>query len=132
MRKYPRAIHVMAFVVPALCLTVPLFAHSRPDRPTYEAGSGVPQRASRQADELVSMPADKILEILRESPGLMLAFKRTLVLKAYEQGRLLDSESLTDEAVYDLVRADVKIRVLATQEIEKRSYVRAKPTDEEI
>ncbi|MGH9520987.1 MAG: SLBB domain-containing protein, partial [Terriglobales bacterium] len=77
------------------------------------------------------MSPDSILEIFRQSPGLLLAFKKTLVRKAYEQGRLLDPESLTDDAVFELVRSDFQIRVLATQEIEKRSYVKAKPTEQE-
>ena len=85
-----------------------------------------PSRAARQASELVSLSADSILAIFRDSPGLVLAFKRTLVVKAYEQGRLLDPENLSDDAVFELVRNDIHVRVLATQEIEKRSYIRAK------
>ncbi len=128
MRKYTRDSCV-------LVLLVTFFAQfsvaQLQSRPAVDDGSRASSRAERQAIELVSLSADKILEIFRDSPGLVLAFKRVLVQKAYEQGRLLDSESLTDDAVFDLVRTDAHIRVLATQEIEKRSYVRAKPTEEE-
>lgn len=92
-----------------------------------------PDRAAAQrANELVSLSADKILEIFRDEPGLLLEFKRTLVTKAYEQGRLLDPDSLNDDAIFELIRTQAQIRALATLEIEKRSYIRAKPTDEEL
>lgn len=131
MRKYTRAFcFVLAFLT--VISFVPPVAAQSPSNRTNENAPNMPSRAERQAAELVSMSVDKILEIFRDSPGLVLAFKRILVLKAYEQGRLLDPESLTDSAVFDLVRTDSNIRVLATLEIEKRSYVRAKPTDEEV
>ena len=55
-----------------------------------------------------------------------------LVRKAYEQGRILDPEDLTDDALFQLLHEDHNICVLATREIEDRAYVRAKPTVEEI
>jgi protein involved in polysaccharide export with SLBB domain len=115
-----------------LLLCWPVLAPSQAMDPSRERPNGSNSRAEREAEDLVSLSADKILEIFRDSPGLVLAFKRTLVRKAYEQGRLLDPESLTDDTVFNLIRTDAHTRVLATQEIEKRSYVRAKPTDEEL
>jgi len=89
-------------------------------------------RAAQEAEERVSLSADKIVEILRDEPGLLLQVKRLLVVKAYEQGRILDPRDLTDEALFRLLRTDDNIRVLATREIEDRRYVRAKPSREEI
>jgi protein involved in polysaccharide export with SLBB domain len=136
MRKYIRAFCFVAALLAVIWFVPLVSAQSSSNRTmsnrTIENAPDLPSRAERQAAELVSMSADKILEIFRDAPGLVLAFKRALVLKAYEQGRLLDPESLTDDAVFDLVRTDGNIRVLATQEIEKRSYVRAKPTEEEL
>jgi len=76
---------------------------------------------------MVSLSAATISEILRREPGLLLEVKRVLVRKAYEQGRLLDPADLTDEALFQLLREDDNVRILATQEIEKREYVRPKP-----
>jgi protein involved in polysaccharide export with SLBB domain len=90
-----------------------------------------PQRASAQ-EPMVSLSAGSIIEILRREPGLLLKVKRLLVTKAYEQGRLLDSADLTDDALFQLLREDNNIRVLATEEIESREYVRPKPTRQEI
>ena len=55
-----------------------------------------------------------------------------LVRKAYEQGRILDPEDLSDEALFQLLREDQNICVLVTREIEDRAYIRAKPTREQI
>jgi len=89
-------------------------------------------RAERAAEESVALEPDQIIELVRKEPGLLLAVKKMLVRKAYEQGRILDPEDLTDDALFELLREDRNICVLATREIEDRQYVRAKPTKEEI
>jgi protein involved in polysaccharide export with SLBB domain len=108
---------------------------------TYQSGSyngrthaidEANSRAAQEAEQMVSLSADKIIAILRNEPGLLLEVKKMLVKKAYEQGRILDAADLTDEALFRLLREDDNIRVLATREIEDRYYVRAKPTREEL
>ena len=89
-------------------------------------------RAEQQAEQLVSLSADKIISLLNDEPGLLLEVKKTLVRKAYEQGRILNPEDLTDEALFRLISSDINIRVVVTQEIENRLYVRAKPTKEQL
>src|SRR5277367_1843215 len=97
-----------------------------------DALSTTRSRAAKEAEEKVSLSADKIIDILRDEPGLLLQVKKLLVIKAYEQGRILDPSDLTDNALFRLLRDDDTIRVLATREIEDRYYVRAKPSREEI
>jgi protein involved in polysaccharide export with SLBB domain len=82
----------------------------------------------RDPEPMVSLSAGSIIDILRREPGLLLEVRRLLVRKAYEQGRLLDPADLTDDALFRLLREDENVRVLATQEIEKREYIRPKPT----
>jgi protein involved in polysaccharide export with SLBB domain len=94
--------------------------------------AGVGQERASAQEPLVSLSAGKIIEILRREPGLLLKVKRLLVTKAYEQGRLLDPADLSDDALFELLREDNNIRVLATEEIEKREYVRPKPTRQEM
>jgi protein involved in polysaccharide export with SLBB domain len=89
-------------------------------------------RAEQAAEQMVSLSADKIVSILSEEPGLLLEFKKALVRKAFEQGRIVDPNELTDDAVFRLVRQDEGVRVIATREIEERSYIRPKPTREEL
>src|SRR5260370_32374407 len=97
-----------------------------------DRSTAVGSRAEQEAEQSVALSPDKIIELLRQEPGLLLQVKKMLVRKAYEQGRILDPEELTDEALFQLLREDHTISALATREIEDRSYVRAKPTQEEI
>jgi protein involved in polysaccharide export with SLBB domain len=92
----------------------------------------VKSRAEQAAEQQVALSPEKIIELLRQEPGLLLQVKKMLVRKAYEQGRILDPEDFTDEALFQLLLEDHNICVLATHEIEDRAYVRAKPSVEEI
>ena len=120
----PRLSLVFAFVL----LLAGISAFAQTTSPLEDRQS----RAARAAMDQAALSADRIISILREEPGLLLQLKKTLIRKAYEQGRLLDPVDLTDAAIERLVRDDFNVRVLATQEIEARSYIRAKPTREEV
>ena len=89
-------------------------------------------RAEEAADQLVSLSAENIISILQKEPGLLLEVKKVIVRKAYEQGRILDPQDLTDEAVYRTIARDENVRVLVTREIVDREYIRVKPTKEEL
>ena len=89
-------------------------------------------RAEQEAEQLVSLSADKIISLLRQETGLLLQVKKAVVRKAFEQGRVVDPADLTDDGLFTLVREDENIRVLATREIEDRYYIQAKPTREEL
>jgi protein involved in polysaccharide export with SLBB domain len=87
---------------------------------------------THEVENLVSLSPQAVITILQREPGLLLEFKKILVRKAYEQGRLLDSSDLNDEAVFQLLREDNAARALATREIEARMYVRPKPVPDEL
>lgn len=89
-------------------------------------------RAEQEAEQMVSLSADKIVSILQQEPGLLLQVKKALVRKAFDQGRVLDPNDLNDDALFRLIREDQNVRVIATQEIEDRQYIRAMPTREEL
>src|SRR5579863_8280716 len=102
---------------------------------SYSRSTAIDQansRAEREAEQMVSLSADRILAILRQEPGLLLQVKKALVRKAFDQGRILDPNELTDDALFTLIREDDNIRVIATHEIVDRSYIKAKPTREEL
>jgi protein involved in polysaccharide export with SLBB domain len=88
--------------------------------------------AEAEAEKVAALSADKIITILNSEPGLLLECKKLLVRVAYQQGRLLATQDLDDDVLFRLVREDENVRVLFTQEIEDRSYVRAKPTRAEL
>jgi hypothetical protein len=63
-------------------------------------------RAEQEAEQMVSLSADKITQILESEAGLLLQVKKAIVRKAFEQGRILDPNDLTDDALYRLIRED--------------------------
>jgi protein involved in polysaccharide export with SLBB domain len=118
-----------------LVLACSALTWSQQQRFSYTPSTAIDQansRAEQEAEQLVSLSADKITQILENEPGLLLQVKKALVRKAFEQGRVLDPNDLTDDALFRLVREDQNVRVIATREIEDRSYIRAKPTREEL
>jgi polysaccharide export outer membrane protein len=101
----------------------------------YDRTRAVPMQQSRaqaEADQMVALSSEKIISLLTAEPGLLLKCKKLLVRTAFEQGRVLSQEDLTDDAVFQLIRDDLKVRSQFTQEIEDRYYVRAKPTQQEL
>lgn len=124
--------NIEVFVLLTLLCGTPAVAQNILTNPRTQAVETDRSHAALEAEESVSLSAERIILILRDEPGLMLQAKRLLVRKAYEQGRLLDPADLTDDALYDLVREDANTRILITREIERRYYVRAKPTADEI
>ena len=120
-----------------LCLVLgcSAFVWSQQQRLSYTPNTAIDQansRAEREADQLVSLSADKIVQILRDETGLLLQVKKAIVRKAFDQGRILNPDDLTDDALFRLIREDQNARVIATHEIVDRAYVRAKPTREEL
>jgi protein involved in polysaccharide export with SLBB domain len=104
------------------------------DAPIYDRTRALDEsrsQADRQAEQTVSLSAEKLISLLQKETGLLLEVKKLLVRKAFEQGRILDSKDLTDDALFRLLREDDNIRVLATQEVTKRRYIQALPTPEE-
>src|SRR2546430_4559197 len=127
-----RCAKLAALLLACLTLAVPAWTQIRS---VYDRTTAIEQsnsRAQNAADDLVSLSAEKIISLLREETGLLLEVKKLVVWKADEQGRLQDPEEQTDEALVQLVRDDLKIRVLITREVEDRYYVRPKPTRDEL
>ena len=119
-----------------LCMGLAFSAAAWSQQPaSYSRSTAIDQansRAEHEAEQMVSLSADRILAILRQEPGLLLQVKKALVRKAFDQGRILDPNELTDDALFTLIREDDNIRVIATHEIVDRSYIKAKPTREEL
>src|SRR5580692_2612860 len=135
MSKFSRVFHHRPKMI-SLCIGLALCATAWGQQPAaYSRTTAIDQKNSRaehEAEQMVSLSADRILLILQDEPGLLLQVKKALVRKAFEQGRILDPNDLTDDALFDLIRQDDNIRVIATHEIVDRSYIKAKPTREEL
>src|SRR5580658_11337547 len=129
-RRFPR--HRAAILASLLTLSAAWM--SAQDAPVYGRTRALDEshsQAERQAEQTVSLSAEKLITLLQKETGLLLEVKKLLVRKAFEQGRILDSKDLTDDALFRLLREDDNIRVLATQEVTKRRYIQALPTPEE-
>src|SRR3984957_3252330 len=121
-----------AVLISLLSLSVAIA--SAQDSPVYGRTRALDEsrsQAEQQAEQTVSLSADKLVSLLQKETGLLLEVKKLLVRKAFEQGRILEPKDLTDDALFRLLRVDEDIRVLATQELLKRGYIRALPTSEE-
>lgn len=89
-------------------------------------------RAEKEAESLVSLSPDTIIALLRREIGLMLEVKKSVVRKAFDQGRIVNPSELTDDNLFTMIREDDSVRVLATKQIVERGYIRAKPTPTEL
>jgi protein involved in polysaccharide export with SLBB domain len=89
-------------------------------------------RAEKEAEQMVSLSPEIVINLLRKENGLLLEIKKALVRKAYDEGRIIDPADLTDDSVFTMIREDQSVRVIATRQIVQRGYVRAKPTPEEL
>src|ERR1700734_267195 len=133
-RFLPRRFRNAGAAILASLLTLSTAWMSAQDPPIYgrtRAFDESHSQAERQAEQTVSLSAEKLITLLQKETGLLLEVKKLLVRAAFEQGRILDSKDLTDEALFRLLREDDNIRVLATQEVTKRRYIQALPTEEE-
>jgi protein involved in polysaccharide export with SLBB domain len=135
MSRFSRVFHRRPKMI-SLCMALTLCATASGQQPAaYSRSTAIDQKNSRaehEAEQMVSLSADRILFILRDEPGLLLQIKKALVRKAFEQGRILDPNDLTDDTLFTLIRQDDNIRVIATHEIVDRAYIKAKPTREEL
>lgn len=102
--------------------------------PMQESGGAMAQRATRRpageggdlaADNLdrVAASAGQILEILNSDAGLMVEFKRMVAQDASAGGQLLEEADLSDSALMELLREDLRTRVLATRLLQRYGYL---------
>lgn len=77
------------------------------------------------ADNLdrVAATADQILEILTREAGLMVEFKRLVAQDAGASGQILEESDLTNSAVTERLREELRSRVLATRLLQRYGYL---------
>src|ERR1700683_989285 len=95
-------------------------------RTATEAGARVPGRPSDiVSDNLdkAAATADQILEVVRKEVGLMVEFKRLLARDAGTSGQILEEADLTDVAVAERLRSDLRARVLATRLLQRYGFL---------
>jgi protein involved in polysaccharide export with SLBB domain len=71
----------------------------------------------------VGMPAEQLIQILRDNPEVMVEVKSVVADAAQEQGVSVQPDALTDEQVYAQIEASSSLRAAITQFLRARGYV---------
>ncbi|HEY6946132.1 MAG TPA: SLBB domain-containing protein, partial [Candidatus Acidoferrum sp.] len=106
---------VFGFAVSLSAAPVPQQPPSLPARPA----------ADIVADNLdrVAASAEQIIEVLKKDSGLMVELKRLLAEDAGNSGQILEEQDLSEAAVNERLRQDLRTRVLATQLLRRYGYL---------
>ena len=73
--------------------------------------------------ERVAATAEQILEVLNHDAGLMVELKRAIAQDAGESGQILEESDLSESAVTERLREDLRTRVLATRLLQRYGYL---------
>jgi protein involved in polysaccharide export with SLBB domain len=100
---------------------------------TILAGSAWPQQRQNaphppadivkdNLDRVAATP-EQILEVLNKDSGLMVEFKQLLAQDAGAGGQIMEESDLSDVAIADRLRQDLRTRVLATRLLRRYGYL---------
>jgi len=73
--------------------------------------------------ERVAATVEQILEVVNRDAGLMVELKRAIAQDAGEGGQILEESDLSESAVTERLREDLRTRVLATRLLRKYGYL---------
>ena len=79
---------------------------------------------SKDNFDRVAASAGQIADVLVRDPGMMVELKRWIAKEATDSGRVVTDEDLTDTAVFDRLKTDVKFRSIATRLVQHYGYLR--------
>src|SRR5256714_11328922 len=71
----------------------------------------------------VAATADQIIGVLTRDSGLMVEMKTLYAKEAGLQGQLLEESDLTDSAITERLRQDLRLRMLATKLVQRYGYL---------
>src|SRR6266576_7349729 len=126
------AIRQAAAILLAVSLAMPLAQAQQQPQPgetpqskTKSGGSALARTPDIISDNLdrVAASADQILEVLNKEAGLMVELKRLLAQDAGVSGQILEESDLTDVAVAERLRSELRARVLATRLLQRYGYL---------
>src|SRR5882672_5756746 len=94
------------------------------------SGTETPARVPLHSPDIISdnldkaaASADQILEVVNKEAGLMVELKRLLAQEAGASGQILEEADLTDGAIAERLRSDLRARVLATRLLQRYGYL---------
>ena len=70
-----------------------------------------------------ALPADRLIEILRQQPELLDNLKTAAAQRMQDQGLAVRESEITDDAVFDRIERDASLRVTLTQQLKDKGYL---------
>lgn len=127
-KKKNKMITLLALV---LSFCMPVYPQRQSQGSAAQAsGTETPARVPLHSPDIISdnldrvaASADQILEVLNREAGLMVELKRLLAQDAGVSGQILEEADLTDVAVAERLRSDLRTRVLATRLLQRYGYL---------
>ena len=120
--------HLLAGPTLAFLICAPAYARQQavPQRSGSDSPAPVPARppdiVSDNLDR-VAASADQIIEVVNKEAGMMVELKRLLAQDAGVSGQILEESDLTEVAVAERLRSDLRARVLATRLLQRYGYL---------
>ncbi|MFZ1975829.1 MAG: SLBB domain-containing protein, partial [Candidatus Acidiferrales bacterium] len=78
---------------------------------------------SRENFNQVAASAAQIKTVLVEEPGLVVELKRWMAKDATDQGQIISESDLTDDAIFERLQTDVRLRSVATLLLQRYGYL---------
>jgi len=122
---------MIALLASALLFCAPAYPQRQSQGSAAQAsGTEAPARVPLHSPDIISdnlehvaASADQILEVLNKEAGLMVELKRLLAQDAGVSGQILEESDLTDAAVAERLRLELRARVLATRLLQRYGYL---------
>src|SRR5690242_18473557 len=120
----------IAFLALTLLFCTEAYAQQTQGSAAQGSATETPARVPLYSPDIISdnvdrvgASADQILEVVNKEAGLMVEMKRLLAQDAGVSGQILEESDLTDVAVADRLRSDLRARVLATRLLQRYGYL---------
>src|SRR6202521_1546553 len=131
MSDYKKKSKLIGLLALALLFCAPAFPQRQFQGSAAQAsGTETPARVPLHSPDIISdnldrvaASADQILEVANKEAGLMVELKRLLAQDAGVSGQILEEADLTDVAVAERLRSDLRARVLATRLLQRYGYL---------
>src|SRR5262249_54640625 len=120
--------HILTLLA-ALCASCLCTGAQQPQRSVSRAPEPLSNSASEQSDltkdnlDHVAASAILLKEVLAGDPGLMVELKRLVAQEASDNGQLVNDGNLTDDAVYNRLKRDIKFRSVVTRLVQRYGYL---------
>jgi polysaccharide export outer membrane protein len=93
------------------------------------ATRGKPEQSELAEDNFsrVAASSSQIREVLLVDTGLLVELKRWIAKEATDEGRIVEDQNLTDQAIFDRLDRDQVFRSVATRLLQRYGYLMPKP-----